>query len=160
MARFKRPRIGDILEIKTSKGLAYALYSHEHRNYGSLLRVFPETYSERPASLQFLMEKQPLFTTFFPLIHELKQKDTVFTIVGHEELPDWATQFPIFRNGLPDREGKIHEWWLWDGEKEWKVGKLTPEEIRSYPGLGVANDTALIQMIENGWTSWHPDGRV
>src|SRR5262249_41963980 len=97
---------------------------------------------------------------FFPLKSELRHADTVFKIIGNEPIPEWAIPFPIFRNGLPDREGKVNQWWLWDGEKEWKVGKLTPEEVRSYPGLGVANDTALIQMIENGWTSWDPAGRV
>jgi hypothetical protein len=51
---------------------------------------------------------------------------------------------------LPDRYGKVHDWWLWDGEKEWKVGKLTPE-MRLYPDLGVVNDTRLIEMIEAGY---------
>ncbi len=87
-------------------------------------------------------------------------KDGMIKIVGNELIPEWAVPFPVFRNGLADLEGRIYDWWLWDGEKEWKVGKLTPEEIRSYPGLGICNDMALIEMIENGWTDWHPDGRV
>jgi hypothetical protein len=156
----KRPRIGDIVEISTSKGRAYALYSHEHEAYGSLLRVFPGTFSHRPVDLSAFVDQMPMFTHFFPLRSELKHKDTPLSIVGHVELPKWAVPFPLFRNGLPDREGVVHQWWLWDGEKEWTVGKLTPEEIKSYPGLGVFNLPALVQMIENGWTSWDPEGRV
>ncbi len=97
---------------------------------------------------------------FFPLKSELRHKDTVFKIIGNEPIPESALAFPVFRSGLPDREGAVHEWWLWDGEKEWKVGKLTAAEIRSHPYLGVANDTALLQMIENGWKSWDPAGRL
>lgn len=159
----KRPQIGDIVEITTSKGLAYAQYTHEHTKppcYGSLLRVLPGLYSQRPSDLSELIGQKEKFVTFFPLKSELKHEDTVFKIIANEALPEWAVAFPVFRNGLPDREGNVHEWWLWDGDKEWKVGKLTPEEIRLYPGLGVANDTALIQMIENGWTSWDPAGRA
>ena len=159
----KSPQVGDVVEIKTTKGLAYAQYTHEHTKpprFGSLLRVMPGIYTERPANISEVVKHKELFSIFFPLKAELKMKDSVFEIVGNEGIPEWAVPFPVFRNGLPDREGKIHEWWLWDGEKEWKVGKLTPEQIRSYPGLGVATNIALIQMIENGWTSWHPDGRV
>lgn len=128
--------------------------------YGSLLRVMPGVYSERPDDIADVVRQKELFSTFFPLNAGLRRKNSAFQIIGNEPIPDWAVPFPVFRNGLPDREGKIHEWWLWDGEKEWKVGKLTPEQIRSYPGLAVANDTAIIEMIENGWTDWHPDGRV
>jgi hypothetical protein len=37
-----RPQLGDVIEIETSQGLAYAQYTHEHREpprYGSLLRI-------------------------------------------------------------------------------------------------------------------------
>ena len=37
MARLK---IGDIVEIETSKGNVYAQYTHKHKQYGALLRVF------------------------------------------------------------------------------------------------------------------------
>jgi hypothetical protein len=157
-----RAQIGDVVEFKASKGLAYAQYTHEHTKspcYGSLLRVMPGIYTER-SNVSEVVKQKELFVAFFPLKAELKRSDTLFAIVGNEPIPDWAIPFPVFRNGLPDREGKIHEWWLWDGAKEWKIGKLTPEEVKSYPGLGIMNDTALIQMTENGWTSWDPQGRV
>jgi hypothetical protein len=159
----KLPQIGDIVEIVTSTGLAYAQYTHEHSKppgYGSLLRVLPGVYPERPAKLSELCEKKEQFTMFFPLHVKLKQQGGVFKIIANEVIPEWAKPFPVFRRGLPDRAGKVHEWWLWDGEKGWKVGKLTREELHSYPYLGVANQAALIQMIENGWTSWDPEGRA
>jgi hypothetical protein len=120
----------------------------------------PGIYSERPANLSVVVRQKELFSTFFPLKAELERKQSVFEIVANEPIPEWAAAFPVFRNGLPDRDGRIRDWWLWDGDKEWKVGTLTPEQTRMYPGLGIADDSALIQMIENGWTDWHPEGRV
>jgi hypothetical protein len=147
----KRPQIGDIVEIATSKGLAYALYSHEHATsprMGSLLRVLPGFHQTRPVGFSALVRQNEQFSIFFPLRAALKQD--IVQIVGHEELPEWAVPFPVFRNGLPDRDGKIHDWWLWDGEKEWRVGKLQPE-MHSFPDMGIANDTRLIEMIEEGY---------
>jgi hypothetical protein len=146
-----RPRIGDIVEITTSKGLAYALYSHEHAKppfMGSLLRVWSGFHPIRPSSFSELARQKEQFSVFFPLRAALKQG--IVQIVGHEELPDWALPFPVFRNGLPDRDGKIHDWWLWDGENEWTVGQLLPE-MRAFPRDGVVNDTRLIEMIEAGY---------
>jgi hypothetical protein len=44
----KRPEIGDIIEIKTPKGLAYAQYTHRDALYGNLLRVLPGLYERQP----------------------------------------------------------------------------------------------------------------
>lgn len=148
----KRPRIGDIIEIATSKGLAYALYSHEHTKspvMGSLLRVLPGLHQARPESFSGLVREKEQFCVFFPLKAAVKQG--VVVIVGHEEIPDWAATFPVFRNGLPDRDGEVHEWWLWDGEREWRAGKLLPAKS-AFPDLGIANDTRLIELIEAGYT--------
>lgn len=146
----KRPLIGDIVEIPTSKGLAYALYSHEHTKsprMGSLLRILPGLYPARPLNFSEIVKEKEQFCIFFPLMAALKRK--IVQIVGHEDVPDWAIAFPVFRNGLPDKSGKIHDWWLWDGEKEWRVGTLSAETC-SFPELGIVNDTYLIEMIEAG----------
>jgi hypothetical protein len=153
MARLgkKRPQVGDVVEIKTSKGLAYAQYTHEHTKpprYGSLLRVLPGIHAARPGSFSELVDEKEQFVVFFPLVAAVKK--AIVEIVGHEDLPEWAVPFPVFRSGLPDREGKIHVWWLWDGEKQWKVGDLTPE-MRFFPQEEVVNDTRLIEMIETGY---------
>ena len=42
------------------------------------------------------------------------------------------------------------EWSLWDGEKSWRVGKLSLEEQMKYPKEGLYNDTGLIHAIETG----------
>ncbi len=158
----KRARIGDVVEITTSKGLAYAQYTHEYTKpprYGSLVRVLRGVYPQRPSDISALIRQKELFVTFFQLNAELRRTDSLFRVIGSEPIPEWAIPFPVFRNGVPDRDRIVRDWWLWDGEKEWKVGKMTLEQIRSYPGLGLMNTPALMEMIENGWTSWYPEAR-
>lgn len=143
-----RPKIGDIIEIATSKGLAYAIYSHEHAvapRMGSLLRILSGFFSERPQGFSELVERGEQFAVFFPLGAAIRRD--VVRIAGREALPDWAIPFPVFRNGLPDGDGVIRQWWLWDGIKEWRVDKLT-SEMQKFPVLRTVNDTYLIEMIE------------
>jgi hypothetical protein len=93
------------------------------------------------------------FVVFFPLQTALNR--SIFSVVAHEELPESAKQFPVFRAaGHIDREGRVHDWWLWDGEREWKVGQLTTEQ-RQLPLLELWNDTLLIERIEKEWTPEH-----
>jgi hypothetical protein len=145
-------RIGNIVEIQTSKGLAYAQYSHKHDKppkYGALLRVFDQIFQEQPADLEGLTRLPIQFSIFFPLQTAVNQN--IVKIVGNITVPENLRSFPLFRSGTPDRETKkVATWWLWDGEREWRVGELTPEQ-RKLPIEGVWNDTMLIRRIESGW---------
>jgi hypothetical protein len=147
----RKAKFGDVIEIQTHDGLAYALYTHRNEKYGALLRVFGRVFASRPSSFNWLSEEPPQFDAFFPLQAAL-QKGIVET-VGDVEVPPALQGFPVFRNGTPDPSTrKVENWWLWDGDKEWQVGKLTSEQ-RKLPLLGVINDTLLRQRIEAGWTA-------
>lgn len=62
----KRPKIGDIVEISLSEnGTGYAQYTHKHKQYGALLRVFQ--VREKVDDLAELLNVPHQFTTFFPL---------------------------------------------------------------------------------------------
>lgn len=144
-----RVKIGDIIEIPTAKGLAYAQFTHKHKMYGALLRVLDELFESRPEYFVALVKRRHRFVTFFPLGAAVNRG--IFSVVAHEEVPEEAKKFPTFRSGLEDRTGGVETWWLWDGEREWRVSTLTPEQ-RVFPILEVVNDTALVHMIESGWT--------
>jgi len=148
----KRPKIGDIVEFKTAKGLAYALYTHRHAappRFGDLIRVFTGFREHRPEPITAIPSDDILFTTFFPLGAAVNRN--IVEIAGHVDVPDALKSFPIFRNGTPNPKTKrVDVWWLWDGAKEWRAGTLTPEQAL-YPLLGVWNDTLLIERIEKGW---------
>lgn len=149
----KRVKTGDIIEITTKKGLAYAQYTHEHSKpprYGSLVRVLPGFYQTRPNDFSEIAKLTSTFQTFFPLRTAVNQK--VVTIVANEPIPIEERKFPVFRGGNPDfKTGKINVWWFWNGKKEWRVGKIT-EEQKKMPICEVVNDTMFIKMVESGYT--------
>ena len=145
----KRIKIGDIVEIITPKGFAYAQYTHKHPMYGALIRIIKGIYKEKPENLLDLLSNKFQFTTFFPLGVAVNQK--LVTIVGNFPLPDKAKDFPVFKAGVQNKNGVVETWWLWDGEKEWKIGDLTDEQ-KDYPLRGVINDTLLIERICNKWS--------
>jgi hypothetical protein len=146
-----RPKTGDVVEIDTGRGLAYAHYSHRHPMYGALLRVFADLKPERPADLAAVVAGEPTFQTFFPLAAALNRG--IVSIAGHVPLSEHAKQFPTFRAaGIEDpRTGRVGQWWLWDGENEVQVGPLT-DEMRRLPIREVWNDTLLKERILSGWT--------
>ncbi|QKK15043.1 hypothetical protein [Rhizobium indicum] len=147
MAKLK---IGDIVEINTAKGVAYAQYAHKHKQYGALLRVFRRIFDSQPDNFTDLVSTQPVFMCFFPLNAAVGRR--IVSIVDNVALPSDAKKFPTFRTGIVDpATQRVGVWWLWDGEKEWRIGQLTAEQ-RHLSIRGVWNDTLLIERIESGWT--------
>ncbi|HUT18234.1 MAG TPA: hypothetical protein VM366_03665 [Anaerolineae bacterium] len=149
----RRPKIGDIVEIETGKGLAYALYTHRHTDpprFGALLRVFDGIHAARPADISQVLAHRVRFSTFFPLGAAVNRG--IVKIAGSVEIPEPLRAFPVFRNGTPDpKTKKVAVWWLWDGHRQWRAGRLTAGQKREYPLLEVINDTLLIARIEEGW---------
>jgi len=147
-----KARIGDIVEITTSKGLAYAVYTHRHTKppkYGALLRVFDGIFSVQPDDIASLARIPIRFSTFFPL-QAAVNKDLV-RIIGNITVPENLKPFPVFRSGTTNpKTKKVAMWWLWDGDREWRVGNLTDEQ-RKLSFRGTWNDTFLRDRIEAGW---------
>ena len=146
----RRIKLGDIFEIATPKGLAYAQYTHKHKEFGELVRVFNGQHTVRPNDLRNVMAEVQ-FLCFFPL-QTAVNRDLV-TIAGNAPIPKEAAEFPTFRSGIVDpTTGKVEQWWFWDGEKAWRVGTLTPKQ-RKMPIRGIWNDTLIIERIVDGWTA-------
>jgi hypothetical protein len=146
----KRAKVGDVVEVPTDKGLAYAHFTHKDPQWGSLLRVLPGLFTARPATFTDLVLKDAIFVSFFPLQAALNRG--IFEVVTNCPVPPKAADFPLFRApGWADKTGKVLDWWLWDGQKSWQIGTLT-EEQRELPIKEVINDTLLIERIQDGWT--------
>jgi hypothetical protein len=149
----KPAQIGDILEIRTPGGFAYAQYTHEHDRpprYGALIRILPGLFAERPGDLSLLAQQKERFSVFFPLAAALRRG--IVSIVADAPVPERCLPLPIFRSGIrTPSTGQVMTWWLWDGIKEWRVGKLAPSQ-EHLPVLGVWNDTLLIERIASGWS--------
>jgi len=102
-----RPRIGDVIEVETPNGLAYAHYTHKHDEppkWGALIRVLPGIFAQRPADFAALVSEPPVFTTFFPLGAACHREIT--RVVANEVVPPHSRAFPIFRNRTRDRSGR------------------------------------------------------
>lgn len=146
----RRVAIGDVLELSTHVGLAYLQITHRHPKYGFLIRVLQGTHTEPISDVEKLAAGDESFVTFFPAGAALKRG--IVRRVGRAAIPEHALAFPLFRSGVVDsRTGRVNVWWLWDGEREWRVDELTPEQ-RRLPLRGIWNDTLLIARIESGWT--------
>ena len=118
--------------------------------WGALIRVLPGFFEKRPANVCELVKEQQRFVTFFPLQAAVNRK--IFDVVHNCQVPPAAQEFPLFRAaGHIDRTGRVRDWWLWDGEREWRIGQLRPEHLK-LPIRSIPNDTQLIEDIEQNWT--------
>jgi hypothetical protein len=117
---------------------------------GQLIRVFDRVYDCRPAKVSEIVKEPVRFSTFVALHYAAK--DGCFEVVGHADVPPHLKDFPIFRAaGLMDpKTNEVVDWWLWDGEKEWKIGALEPEQ-RKLPIRALATEAMLVHRIESGW---------
>ncbi len=147
LVSYKRPKIGDIIEIKTPKGCAYFQYTHKHPKMGYLIRVLPGLYEKRPNDFTELAQQKESFKIFFTLGSAAHQN--IVTIVANESIPEHARAFPVFRSNCSG-DPNYSNWWLWDGEKEWRIGELKPEHYQ-IPLNQIWDASGLIQWIVNGW---------
>ena len=145
-------KIGDVIEVPTSKGLAYVQYTHENKTWGSLIRVLQGFYKTRPSNeeLEKIVQEPHRFQTFCIVYRVVNIGD--WERVGNFPVPDFAQKFPTFKNtsALPKSDLKEASWSLWNGENPWRVGKLSLEEQKKYPRHGSYNDTGLVHVIETG----------
>ena len=143
-----RPKLGDVVEISTSQGLAYAHYTHEHSThpkYGSLLRILPGFHASRPDDFVALVTRAPSFSAFYPLGAACNRK--LVTIVANEPIAEGNRAFPIFRS----RMSRAHPWWLWNGLESWKAGDLSAQQLKDFPPREIWNHALLVERIEQGW---------
>lgn len=145
----KRVKVGDIIEIETSKGYAYAQATHKVPKWGMLLSVFEGFYEHPTINLEIIISSPLLFQKFYPLQGSLNQE--IVKNIGNEEIPEILQKFPNTRNsGKVDRNGKVHTWVITEGDKEFVVKKLS-EEQKDYPIWGIVNHTMLVELIEKQW---------
>src|ERR1700753_568821 len=57
-------QVGQILEIETSRGLAYVQYVSRHTKYGDTIRVLPGLFKARPPEFSELAREQGYFTFY------------------------------------------------------------------------------------------------
>lgn len=116
---------------------------------GDLIRVFPGFFESRLTSFADLVQGPERFLTFIPA--DTLIREGIITVVGAESIPVEKQKFPIFRLAPPSEPGKPLCWWLWDGEKEWKVGTLNDEQ-KQFPIGATWDGQTLLHRVESGWS--------
>jgi hypothetical protein len=145
----KRPRLGDIVEVPVPrKGFAYVHYVKEHRGYGSLLRVLPGLFKKRRTEVAELAEGKELYLVFFPLGVALHRGH--LKIVGEGAVPERFGKWPLFRAFNENIDTGVRTWFLWDGQKYLKIGRL-PKKYYDLSFPGTLNLTELENRLAQAW---------
>jgi hypothetical protein len=148
--RRKRARPGDILEVRTARGLAYLQYTYYSRKpYWDVIRVLPGFFTARPSDFTELVNSAKAYFAFYPAgvasFHGL-----VEIVAEHPLSP--GQEFPVMyrRPGASNREGRVLAWRICDGKTETLVRELS-EEQRHLPIVAIWNHEALIYYLTQEW---------
>ncbi|TCI94781.1 hypothetical protein [Tenacibaculum sp. M341] len=145
----RRVKLGDVFEIKTSKGSAYIHYVYKDNHLGQLIRVLPDLYSYLPDDLDKLVSGSHRFVVFFPLSAANKKQQVKFVgnhlLDNYEKPKQMRTEHYI--------AGEFLGWDIIDTDT-WKrkfVKKLSNKQRKLSP-WGIWNDTLLVERLEEGWS--------
>lgn len=106
---------GDVVEIETEKGLAYAQITHRHPSYPPVVRAIAGLHQTRPDDLKSLVGGETLFVAMIPLDGAMRQAGRRCEVIGSVVIPEDQRAFPTFRMPIRDKKGEIVYWWFWDG---------------------------------------------
>ncbi|WP_151986920.1 hypothetical protein [Rhizobium sp. EC-SD404] len=107
---------GDIVEIRTDKGLAYLQVTHDHRSYPQVVRALEGLHPERPSNIEEIAATATLFSALLPLGSMLDRGAVAGERIGCAAIPESDRNFPTFKTPIRDKTGAIAYWWYWDGE--------------------------------------------
>ena len=154
----RKSEIGDICEIVTPAGLAYIQYTHDIRGSGQLVRVLPGLHDARPRDFAELARQPELYFIFYTLNYALRDHQT--EIVSHQPVPNWAQRYPLMRWGVPDQNGEILAWKIFEASTPLTVEnhlrtpvlrvltreqhKLSIRELWPHP--------VMVRELARGWT--------
>lgn len=146
----KIPRIGDIIEINSKRGLAYAQYTHHHPEWNAVLRIFNGVFKSRPTDWAAIASLPVRFIVFFPLRSAVRQK--AVAVVGSAPVDKNNIEFPVFRGGNKDmRTGKVYRWYLWKGG-EYYSPDVPKSVLRTLSDFGSVDILFLEHLIDTEWS--------
>lgn len=142
----KRVKLGDVLQVLTSEGLAYAQVTHKHVDFGFLIRVFPGFNKEAPQDFAAVVADEPQFSTFFPV--QAAVTKGLISVVANVPIVPALASFPMFRMCGGGPGGSL---WLWDGLTETMLKRPFTAEEMHYPDRCIISAPMLVQRIEQGY---------
>jgi hypothetical protein len=146
-----RVKIGDIIEIKTKKGLFYAQYTHWHSEEGEIIQITKTSFDRRPTDLETILKCDIGIVTFLPIKAALREEE--FQMVGNAPVPQDRQVFPIFRSPCQITPGrKVLSWLFWDGLQTWPKTPVTSlnDSERKLPIRISWCKVSLLERLESG----------
>jgi hypothetical protein len=143
----RKPKVGDLFEIPLSDGRnAYGQYLH-YSKMGPIIQVF-DLITDREVTVEQIVSSKPLFP---PVITGLYAavKEGYWKITGYQPISNFI--HPKFVSTLYDQQtGMARIWFLWDGERDIRIGPELRPEYKSLEFLVVWNPQDVVNRIETG----------
>jgi hypothetical protein len=136
-----RPRLGDIVELSTPKGLAYCQFVAKDPFMGPLLRVLRGLFETRPPDVALLAKEPELYCVHLPLGPSVSRG--LVSVVGHAEVVNG--EIPPMRRKVGPRT-----WAIRQGGHDRMTHELTPAERLLSEG-SVWNAALLSERLVRGW---------
>jgi len=147
----RRPRPGDILELKTPRGLAYLQYVGRHADYGDVICVLKGFHQQRPAE-PAAVAGGPGYYIFYPVLAAARPPNPLVEVVATDvPLPKGrAVPRDLRRSGWTDGSGRSLTWVVKRDGVDTMRRKLTAAEKR-LPILETWNHEFLVDRVTEEW---------
>jgi hypothetical protein len=140
-------KVGDIFEIPLSGGrnaFGYYLY---YSKKGPIVQIY-NLISENDIEIEEIIKGRPLFPPVITGLH-VTVNSGIWKVIGN--IPVVGFVHPMFVSTLYDEKtGKAVLWFLWDGQKDIRIGTILPEKYKSLEFLIVWNPESIERRIETG----------
>lgn len=148
MKKKRSARFGDVIEISTPRGLAYAQYVTRHPDYGDVMRILPGLFVTRPANLEELVQEVGFFA-FYPLAVAVARR--MVDVVANMQIPA-GCEGPrkLRRAGVRSNDGRVLTWVITGENGDYVREKLSSEEKR-LPIVAIWNHEMLVQQLDANW---------
>ena len=145
--KIPRKLVGELIEIRLSKGFAYGLCTHDLKTQGQVILLYRNlTTAPLEDPVSSLTDPPHRMAIKLPLRYVLK--DSAVRLVGKKVLSRSEKTLPKFRSlGLFGPREKPKGWWIIDGETETWVEGLT-QEMAHYSDDGLYNLEAIEDLFE------------
>lgn len=124
-------QVGDVFEIPLGEGRkAYGQYVYFDKKKGPIIQIFDLICRDQEkVDLDQLKNTKLLFSPVFIVGLYPLFRSGQWRVIGH--LPIEKFIFPGFVSTLWDpKTGEATTWYLWDGEKTIRLGKILPDEYK------------------------------
>jgi uncharacterized protein YaaQ len=141
---------GQVFALPINHGVGYFQALFFVKKWGYWIKVFRGVRDVPVDSPSELVGQEAQFYTFFPLIQAVKAG--VVRSIGSLQVEPSDRALPRLKTpGGVLRDGTVTDWFLIDGERVSRVHRLSDDERRLQDQM-VVNDTALAEMLAEGWT--------